>query len=150
MQYQNREGDDQSSPTAPPGSGSSNTSNGPEGANSALAGSVAAPADEDLEEKALGLAIEEMFEESGGRWRPWAANGRATRMGEIVLIVDSDTVVPEVCGHIFSPGSDADDACVKSCVGLLEGRRERDEGVPDCGDYPARVWWAFFRIYRGH
>ncbi len=53
--------------------------------------------DEDLEEKALGMAIEEMWEESGRKWRPWAANGRATRIGEIVLLVDSDTVVPEDC-----------------------------------------------------
>ena len=28
---------------------------------------------------------------------PCAANGRALRVGEIVLIVDSDTVVPEDC-----------------------------------------------------
>ena len=53
--------------------------------------------DKDLEEKALGMAIEEVWEESGRKWRPWAANGRATRIGEIVLIVDSDTVVPEDC-----------------------------------------------------
>ncbi|KAF8816381.1 hypothetical protein BYT27DRAFT_7183930 [Phlegmacium glaucopus] len=53
--------------------------------------------DEDPEEKALGLAIHEVWEESGRKWRPWAANGRATRIGEIVLIVDSDTVVPEDC-----------------------------------------------------
>ena len=52
---------------------------------------------EDLEEKALMLAIEEVYETSGRRWRPWAANGRACRVGEIVLIVDSDTVVPEDC-----------------------------------------------------
>ncbi|EAU86690.2 hypothetical protein CC1G_06451 [Coprinopsis cinerea okayama7 len=52
---------------------------------------------DDLEEKALALAIEEMWEESGRRWRPWAANGKNTRIGEIVLIVDSDTVVPEDC-----------------------------------------------------
>ena len=53
--------------------------------------------DEDLEEKALGLAIQEMREESGQKWCPWAANGRATEIGEIVLIVDSNTVVPEDC-----------------------------------------------------
>jgi hypothetical protein len=53
--------------------------------------------DEDLEEKALGLAIHEIWEESGQKWRPWAANGHATRIGEIVLVVDSDTVVPEDC-----------------------------------------------------
>ncbi|EKM53202.1 uncharacterized protein PHACADRAFT_259384 [Phanerochaete carnosa HHB-10118-sp] len=52
---------------------------------------------EDLEEKALMLAIEEVYETSGRRWRPWAANGRACRVGEIILIVDSDTVVPEDC-----------------------------------------------------
>ena len=33
--------------------------------------------DEDLEEKALGLTIQEMREESGQKWRPWAANGCA-------------------------------------------------------------------------
>ena len=49
-----------------------------------------------VEEKALQMAIEEVWEESGRRHRPWAANGRATRMGEVVLLVDSDTVVPEV------------------------------------------------------
>ena len=53
--------------------------------------------DDDLEEKALGLAIHEIWEESGRKWRPWAANGRATRIGEFVLIVDCDTVVPEDC-----------------------------------------------------
>ncbi|KAF8908094.1 glycosyl transferase family group 2-domain-containing protein [Gymnopilus junonius] len=53
--------------------------------------------DEDLEEKALGLAIEDIWEESGRKWRPWAANGRSIRIGEFVLLVDSDTVVPEDC-----------------------------------------------------
>ncbi|RPD65196.1 hypothetical protein L226DRAFT_456355 [Lentinus tigrinus ALCF2SS1-7] len=52
---------------------------------------------EDLEEKALQMAIDEVYEGSGRRFRPWAANGRACRVGEIVLIVDSDTVVPEDC-----------------------------------------------------
>lgn len=75
MQYQNRDGNDM------------------EGVPS---GSSGIPGDEDLEEKALVLAIEEMYEESGRRYRPWAANGRACRVGEIILIVDSDTVVPEV------------------------------------------------------
>ena len=49
-----------------------------------------------LEERALMRAVEETWEESGKRWRPWAKNGRACRVGEIVLLVDSDTVVPEV------------------------------------------------------
>jgi hypothetical protein len=52
--------------------------------------------DEDMEEKALQLAIEEVYEASGRRFRPWAANGKSCRIGEIVLIVDSDTIVPEV------------------------------------------------------
>jgi cellulose synthase/poly-beta-1,6-N-acetylglucosamine synthase-like glycosyltransferase len=58
---------------------------------------------EDLEEEALGMAIEEMHEESrvsspsGQGWKPWAANGKAIRLGEIILLVDSDTVVPEDC-----------------------------------------------------
>lgn len=49
-----------------------------------------------LEERALMRAVEDIWEESGKRWRPWAKNGRACRVGKIVLLVDSDTVVPEV------------------------------------------------------
>lgn len=52
--------------------------------------------DWEIEEKALQLAIDEVYEASGRRFRPWAANGRACRVGEIILIVDSDTIVPEV------------------------------------------------------
>ncbi|KAF5354337.1 hypothetical protein D9756_007321 [Leucocoprinus leucothites] len=70
--------------------------------------------EEDLEERALALAIEETYLEysqssstdnkntSEGQDgvnvpRPWAANGRALRIGEFLLLVDSDTVVPEDC-----------------------------------------------------
>jgi len=53
--------------------------------------------DECLEDKALNLAVEEIYEESGRRWKPWACNGRSLRLGEIILIVDSDTIVPEDC-----------------------------------------------------
>jgi hypothetical protein len=49
-----------------------------------------------LEDKALEMAIEETFEESGQKWRPWASNGKSLRIGEIILIVDADTIVPEV------------------------------------------------------
>lgn len=49
-----------------------------------------------LEEKALELAIEETYEMTGRRWKPWARNARSLRIGDIILIVDSDTVVPEV------------------------------------------------------
>ncbi|KAI0251039.1 glycosyl transferase family group 2-domain-containing protein [Lactifluus subvellereus] len=50
-----------------------------------------------LEDRALLRAVEETWEESGKRWKPWAKNGRACRIGEIVLLVDSDTLVPEDC-----------------------------------------------------
>ena len=50
-----------------------------------------------IEDRALELAVEETFEESGRRWRPWACNGRSLRVGELILIVDSDTIVPEDC-----------------------------------------------------
>jgi hypothetical protein len=50
-----------------------------------------------LEDRALEMAVEETFQETGGKWRPWACNGRSMRLGEIVLIVDSDTIVPEDC-----------------------------------------------------
>ncbi|KAF8443806.1 glycosyl transferase family group 2-domain-containing protein [Boletus edulis BED1] len=52
---------------------------------------------EDLEERALHLAMEEVFQESGGRYRPWAANSRSIRIGPIILLVDADTIVPEDC-----------------------------------------------------
>ena len=56
-----------------------------------------------LEERALLRAVEETWEESGKRWKPWAKNGRACRVGEIVLLVDSDTIVPEVGRPHFLP-----------------------------------------------
>ena len=52
---------------------------------------------ESLEDQAMKLAVEEMYEESEQRFKPWAANGRSLRMGEIILIIDSDTIVPEDC-----------------------------------------------------
>ncbi|KAF9561703.1 hypothetical protein CPC08DRAFT_722637 [Agrocybe pediades] len=85
IQYQNRDGDE----SVVWGHGT--------GAAGSTAPGLAGLGDEDLEEKALGMAIEEVWEESGRKFRPWAANGRATRIGEIILIVDSDTVVPEDC-----------------------------------------------------
>ncbi|KAG6889283.1 hypothetical protein C0992_005759, partial [Termitomyces sp. T32_za158] len=51
---------------------------------------------ETLEDKALELAIEEVYQTNGQKWRPWAKNARSLRIGEIILIVDSDTIVPEV------------------------------------------------------
>jgi cellulose synthase/poly-beta-1,6-N-acetylglucosamine synthase-like glycosyltransferase len=54
--------------------------------------------DEDsLEDLALQAAMDEVYAESGHRFKPWGAHGRACRVGEIILIVDSDTIVPEDC-----------------------------------------------------
>jgi cellulose synthase/poly-beta-1,6-N-acetylglucosamine synthase-like glycosyltransferase len=50
-----------------------------------------------LEDLALQAAIEEVYESTGNTWKPWAVNGKAMRIGDIVLIVDSDTIVPEDC-----------------------------------------------------
>ena len=52
---------------------------------------------ETLEDQATKLAVGEIYEESGQKFKPWAANGRSLRMGEVILIVDSDTIVPEDC-----------------------------------------------------
>ncbi len=49
-----------------------------------------------LEDRALQMAIEEVYEENGNKWKPWACNGRSLRVGDVILIVDSDTIVPEV------------------------------------------------------
>ncbi|KAL0066289.1 hypothetical protein AAF712_006720 [Marasmius tenuissimus] len=48
-----------------------------------------------LEDQALNLAIEEIYEENGKKWKPWACNAKSLRMGDVILIVDSDTIVPE-------------------------------------------------------
>ncbi|KAG2365953.1 glycosyl transferase family group 2-domain-containing protein [Suillus spraguei] len=50
-----------------------------------------------VEDRALNMACEELFTESGDKWKPWACNGKSIRMGEIILLVDSDTIVPEDC-----------------------------------------------------
>jgi hypothetical protein len=49
-----------------------------------------------LEDRALKIAIEEVYAESGKPWKPWASNDMSLRIGKIILIVDSDTIVPEV------------------------------------------------------
>ena len=54
------------------------------------------PGDQCLEDKAMCLAEEEIFEESGKQFRPWCQNGKIIRVGQIILIIDSDTIVPEV------------------------------------------------------
>ena len=59
--------------------------------------------DECLEDRAMKMAQEEMFAETDGRWRPWCANGKSVRMGEIVLIIDADTIIPEVSSVLVGP-----------------------------------------------
>ena len=59
---------------------------------------------EDIGEQALRMAVEETFEESGRLHKPWAHNAKALRIGEVILIVDADTIVPEVrnlCLFVF-------------------------------------------------
>ena len=125
IQYQNRDGCESVvwgagglRGNAPPLLPASSTSYSALGSGSGLGSpaqiqsqTLATWGDEDLEERALSMAIEETWEEgeksvnSGGEGgqerkrypRPWAANGKSCRIGEIVLIVDSDTVVPEDC-----------------------------------------------------
>ncbi|THV01495.1 hypothetical protein K435DRAFT_655221 [Dendrothele bispora CBS 962.96] len=50
-----------------------------------------------LEDRALQMAIEEIYEENGRKWKPWACNARSLRIGEVILIIDADTIVPEDC-----------------------------------------------------
>ncbi|KAF8839996.1 hypothetical protein BDN67DRAFT_969247 [Paxillus ammoniavirescens] len=55
------------------------------------------PESETLEDRALRMACDELFVECGEKWKPWASNGKALRMGEIILLVDADTIVPDDC-----------------------------------------------------
>lgn len=50
-----------------------------------------------LEDRALELAVEETYNATGKKWKPWACNARSVRIGDIILLVDSDTLVPEDC-----------------------------------------------------
>ncbi|CAL1710811.1 unnamed protein product [Somion occarium] len=95
MQYQNHDGEDQGVMEIPV----DENPNAPEASGNVVSptGAHAGYEWEDLEEKALQMAIDEVYESGGQKFRPWAANGRAIRMGEIVLLVDSDTIVPEDC-----------------------------------------------------
>jgi len=48
-----------------------------------------------LEDQALDVVLEEIYQENGEKWRPWASNAKSLRVGEVILIIDSDTIVPE-------------------------------------------------------
>lgn len=62
-----------------------------------VSGEEDGPGEQCLEDKAMRMAEEEIYEESGRRFRPWCRNGKSIRVGEIILIIDSDTIVPEDC-----------------------------------------------------
>ncbi|KNZ76240.1 hypothetical protein J132_11110 [Termitomyces sp. J132] len=62
-----------------------------------IANGVEETQNDSLEDKAMRMAAEQVFEESGNRFKPWCSNGKSIRIGEIILIIDSDTVVPEDC-----------------------------------------------------
>jgi hypothetical protein len=74
------------------------------GEKASLADSTSSTDDDggkDIEEQALRLAVEEIYEGSGRRFKRWARNAKELRMGEVTLIVDSDTIVREVsCSQI--------------------------------------------------
>ncbi|KAG6896311.1 hypothetical protein C0992_009139 [Termitomyces sp. T32_za158] len=76
-----------------------------------------------LEDQALALAIAECAAESG--FRPWAAHGRNVRMGEILLLVDSDTVVPEDC---LRDAAREMGVCPDVAIIQHESEEEADEG----------------------
>lgn len=79
--------------------------------------------DECLEDRALKMAIDEVFEESGNKFMPWGSNGKSLRVGEIILIIDSDTIVPEVRPH---PSPDSHIYSQTLMLGLFQRRRTRD------------------------
>jgi len=48
-----------------------------------------------LEDQVLDIILREIYLENGEKWKPWASNAKSLRVGEIILIIDSDTIVPE-------------------------------------------------------
>jgi len=92
-----------------------------------------------LEERALIRAVEETWEESGKRWKPWAKNGRACRIGEIVLLVDSDTIVPEVGLHEFYFPLPLGSHSLSTAVGLPPRCCARDGGMSHRRDHSTRI-----------
>jgi hypothetical protein len=92
-----------------------------------------------LEERALLRAVEETWEESGKRWKPWAKNGKACRIGEIVLLVDSDTAVPEVgFKEFYFYHALVSHAC-STTVGLPPGCRTGDGGMSHRRHHSTRI-----------
>ena len=93
---------------------------------------------EDIEEQALRVAVEEIYEESGRRFKPWAHNAKALRLGEVILIVDSDTIVPEVSSYGLISARLL--VLIIGSAGLFPRRRSRTCRVSRSCDHPARLW----------
>ncbi|KAI0764189.1 glycosyl transferase family group 2-domain-containing protein [Trametes elegans] len=77
-------------------------------------------AEEYLEDRALRLAIEETFAESGGRWRPWAANGKSLRLAECpeVAIIQHESDMMQVAHHYFENGIAHFTRRINKCVSM--------------------------------
>ncbi|KAH0835762.1 glycosyl transferase family group 2-domain-containing protein [Lanmaoa asiatica] len=75
-----------------------------------------------LEDKALDMAVEETFEESERKWRPWASNGKSLRIGEIILIVDAGygraRDVMQVAFHYFENGITHFTRRINKCISV--------------------------------
>ncbi|KAF9234330.1 glycosyl transferase family group 2-domain-containing protein [Melanogaster broomeanus] len=107
LQYEARAGNDQSvippyAAPMPSGAGTPIRPGTPRSVRNGSSGGLNVPSPslhqiEDLEERALQMAMEEVYQESGSLYRPWAANARSLRIGPVILLVDSDTIVPEDC-----------------------------------------------------
>ncbi|KAG1781357.1 glycosyl transferase family group 2-domain-containing protein [Suillus placidus] len=99
VQYIGRDGDDQA--FIPPFLSGNGNGSMPGTPRQGITGSISPESPtlagthiEDLEERALQLAMEEVSQTGH---RPWAANARACRIGSIILLVDADTIVPADC-----------------------------------------------------
>jgi hypothetical protein len=52
-----------------------------------------------LEDRALEMAVEQMFNKSDCKPCPWACNDKSMHIGEIILVLNLDTIIPEDCIH---------------------------------------------------
>jgi hypothetical protein len=109
--------------------------------------------DEDIEDKALEMAIDEVYTANGRKWKPWAKNARSIRMGEIILLVDSDTVVPEVgcrpprCKGNFASQSFFFFLFCAFLIGLLQGCCARIRRMSRCCHHSTRIRQLYLLLY---
>ncbi|KAG6334614.1 hypothetical protein ID866_4475 [Astraeus odoratus] len=92
--------------------------------------------DECLEDHALRMACDEVFQESGEKWKPWASNGKSIRIGEIILldclrdaarelaespevgIIQHNSDVMQVAHHYFENGIAHFTRRINKCISL--------------------------------